>query len=72
MDWRTLFTLQHHQVHSRALSGDGNDFHIPDALLHDMTEEQLEKATQRATKLIEKEIDADADELKREIEAAAK
>jgi len=41
MDWRTLFTLQHHQVHSRALSGDGNDFHIPDALLHDMTEEQL-------------------------------
>jgi uncharacterized membrane protein len=35
-------------------------------------EEQLEKATQRATKLIEKEIDADADELKREIEAAAK
>jgi len=36
MDWRTLFTLQHHQVHSRALSGDGNDFHIPDALLHGM------------------------------------
>jgi uncharacterized membrane protein len=35
-------------------------------------EEQLEKATQRATKLIEKQIDADADELKREIEAAAK
>jgi uncharacterized membrane protein len=35
-------------------------------------EEQLEKATQRAIKLIEKEIDADADELKREIEAAAK
>lgn len=35
-------------------------------------EEQLEKATKRATKLIEKQIDADADELKREIEAAAK
>lgn len=35
-------------------------------------EEQLEKATQRATKLIEKQIDADADELKREIEAASK
>lgn len=34
--------------------------------------EQLEKAAQRATKLIEKEIDADADELKREIEAATK
>ena len=41
MDWRTLFTLQHHQVHSRALSGDDDDFHIPDALLRDMTEEQL-------------------------------
>jgi hypothetical protein len=35
-------------------------------------EEQLEKATARATKLIEKQIDADAEELKREIEAAAK
>jgi uncharacterized membrane protein len=35
-------------------------------------EEQLEKATKRANKLIEKEIDADADELKREIDAAAK
>ncbi len=35
-------------------------------------EEQLEKATRRAVKLIEKQIDADADELKREIEAAAK
>ena len=35
-------------------------------------EEQLEKAVKRATKLIEKQIDADADELKREIEAAAK
>jgi uncharacterized membrane protein len=34
-------------------------------------EEQLERATKRATKLIEKQIDADADELKREIEAAA-
>ena len=34
-------------------------------------EEQLEKATRRAKKLIEKQIDADADELKREIEAAA-
>jgi uncharacterized membrane protein len=35
-------------------------------------EEQLEKATQRANKLIEKQIDADADELKREIDAAAR
>ena len=35
-------------------------------------EEQLERATERAIKLIEKQIDADADELKREIEAAAK
>ncbi|MEZ0291450.1 MAG: DUF1269 domain-containing protein [Solirubrobacteraceae bacterium] len=35
-------------------------------------EEQLEKATKRANKLIEKEIDADADELEREIQAAAK
>ncbi len=35
-------------------------------------EEQLEKAAARATKLIEKQIDADAEELKREIEAAAK
>jgi uncharacterized membrane protein len=33
-------------------------------------EEQLEKATKRANKLIEKQIDADAEELKREIEAA--
>jgi uncharacterized membrane protein len=35
-------------------------------------EEQLERATERANKLIEKQIDADADELEREIEAAAK
>ena len=35
-------------------------------------EEQLEKATKRANKLIEKQIDADADELEREIQAAAK
>ena len=35
-------------------------------------EEQLEKATARANKLIEKQIDADADELRREIDAAAK
>ncbi len=34
-------------------------------------EEQLEKATQRTSKLIEKRIDADADELRREIDAAA-
>ena len=33
-------------------------------------EKQLEQATKRANKLIEKQIDADADELKREIEAA--
>jgi uncharacterized membrane protein len=35
-------------------------------------EEQLGKAVKRANKLIEKQIDADADELKREIEAAAR
>ena len=35
-------------------------------------EEQLEKAMTRADKLIEKQIDADADELEREIEAAAR
>jgi uncharacterized membrane protein len=35
-------------------------------------EEQLDKAITRANKLIEKQIDADADELEREIEAAAK
>ena len=33
-------------------------------------EEQLEKATQRANKLIEKQIDADADELERQLESA--
>ena len=35
-------------------------------------EEQLEKAMTRANKLIEKQGDADAEELRREIEAAAK
>ena len=35
-------------------------------------EEQLEKAVTRANKLIEKQIDADADKLEREIAAAAK
>jgi uncharacterized membrane protein len=35
-------------------------------------EEQLEKALARAKKVIEKQIDADAEELKREIDAAAK
>jgi uncharacterized membrane protein len=35
-------------------------------------EEQLEAATTRANKLIEKQVDADADEFKREIEAADK
>ena len=35
-------------------------------------EEQLEKALARANKVIEKQVDADADELKREIDAAAK
>ena len=34
-------------------------------------EEQLEKALARSNKLIEKQVDADADELKREIDAAA-
>lgn len=33
--------------------------------------EQVEKATKRAVKVIEKEIDAEADELKRELEEAA-
>ena len=35
-------------------------------------EEQLEKALARSKKLLEKQVDADADELKREIEAAGK
>jgi uncharacterized membrane protein len=35
-------------------------------------EEQLEQATKRANKLIEKQVDADADELEREIDAAAR
>jgi uncharacterized membrane protein len=34
-------------------------------------DEQLEKALARSNKLIEKQVDADADELKREIDAAA-
>ena len=33
-------------------------------------EEQLEKATERANKLIEKQIEADADEFERELESA--
>lgn len=33
-------------------------------------DEQIEQATKRAKKVIEKQIDADADELKREVEAA--
>ena len=41
MDWRTLFTLQHHQVHSAALAGDDADFHMPDMLLRGMSEEQM-------------------------------
>jgi uncharacterized membrane protein len=35
-------------------------------------EEQLEQATKRANKLIEKQVDADADEFKRDIEEAEK
>jgi hypothetical protein len=35
-------------------------------------EEQLEKALARADKLIEKQVDADADEFKREIDATAR
>ena len=35
-------------------------------------EEQLEKAMKRADKLIAKEIEGDAEELQREIDAAAK
>jgi uncharacterized membrane protein len=34
-------------------------------------EEQLEQATKRANKLIEKQVEGDADDLKREIDAAA-
>ena len=34
-------------------------------------EEQLEQATKRANKLIEKQVDADADEFKREIDSAS-
>ena len=33
-------------------------------------QEQLEKATTRANKLIEKQVDADADEFKRDVEGA--
>ena len=33
-------------------------------------DEQIERATKRAKKVIEKQIDADADELKRQVEAA--
>jgi hypothetical protein len=36
------------------------------------SEEQLEKAMTRANKVIEKQVDADAEEFKREIEAANK
>jgi hypothetical protein len=35
-------------------------------------QEQLEKALTRATKITEKQLDADAGELEREIDAAAK
>ena len=35
-------------------------------------EEQLERATKRANKLIEKQLDADADEFEREIKARRK
>ena len=35
-------------------------------------EEELEKALARSNKLIEKQVDADADELEREIDATAK
>lgn len=35
-------------------------------------QEQLERVTKRATKLIEKQIDADADEFRRELDAAAR
>jgi hypothetical protein len=35
-------------------------------------DEQIEKATKRASKVLKKEVDADADELKREIDEAAK
>ena len=34
-------------------------------------EEQLEKAVKRANKLIEKQLDADAEEFKRDLDAAA-
>jgi uncharacterized membrane protein len=35
-------------------------------------QEQLEQATKRANKLVQKQVEGDADELKREIDAAAK
>jgi hypothetical protein len=35
-------------------------------------DQQLAKTTKRANKLIEQQVDADGDDLKREIEAAAK
>jgi uncharacterized membrane protein len=35
-------------------------------------EEQLEQATKRANRLIEKQVEADADDLKREIDSAAR
>ena len=42
------------------------------ALGESKIEDQLEQATKRANKLIEKQVDADADDFKREIEAAEK
>ena len=37
-----------------------------------MVEEQLEKVAARANKIIEKQVDADAEELKKELDEAAK
>jgi hypothetical protein len=41
MDWRTLFMVEHQQVHAQIPSGDDSDFHLPDILIANMSEEQL-------------------------------
>jgi hypothetical protein len=41
MDWRALFTVEHRHVHAQIPSDDDGDFHLPDILIADMSEEQL-------------------------------
>ncbi len=41
MDWRTLFTLEHDQVHAAAVAHLDNNHHVPDLLLRGMSEEQV-------------------------------